>query len=131
MAEFHYLESFSVSSLCSPPCLQYFEWIRTNVFLVTSRSEYLDPWMCSRVPVINALYKVPWNNALDDDCTEQSNVHTCKHTGTQLHPLKVVVGRGALSMPLMWIKGDIHIQIGLPGGPFTIPPSSPIQFWLP
>lgn len=125
MAEFHYLESFSVSSLCSPPCRQYFEWIRTNVFLVTSRSKYLDPWMCSRVPMINALYKVPWNNAVDDDCTEQSTVHTRKYTGTRPHPLKLVVDRGAPSMPLMWIKRDIHIQMGLPRGPFQSSPTVP------
>lgn len=52
-----------------PPCRLHFEWIRTNVFLVTSRSEYLDPQTCSRVPVINALYKVPWKgNAPTDGC---------------------------------------------------------------
>lgn len=95
MAEFHYLESFSASSLGSPPCLQYFEWIRTNVFLVTSRSEYLDPWKRSRVPMINALYKVPWNNAVADDCTEWSVVHTRTYTDTQLHSLEMVVNRGA------------------------------------
>ena len=45
--------------------------------------------------MINALYKVPWNNAVADDCTERSAVHTRKCTDTRLHPLEVVVDRGA------------------------------------
>lgn len=43
----------------------------------------------------------------------------------------MVVDRGALplSVPLMWIMGGIHIQIGLPRGPLTIPPDSAIQYF--
>lgn len=99
MAEFHYLESFSAPSLCSPPCLQYFEWIRTNVFLVTSRSEYLDPWKRSRVPVINALYKVPWKNAVAGWWLHRviscAPAHAQRYADTWLHLLEVVVDRGA------------------------------------
>lgn len=97
MAEFHYLESFSsplplathphsmhthLLSSSSPSS----EWIDgPNVFLVTSRSEYVDPCKRSRVPVINALYKVPWNYAATDGSADTARSLALSLTYTHTH----------------------------------------------
>ncbi len=60
-----------------------------NVFLVTSRSVRLDWWRCSSVPVINALYNAD--------------------SYTRSPQMKV-----PLSLALLWIRKDIHIQIQTP-----------------
>ncbi len=68
----------------SPPSFERIDG--PNVLLVTSRSVCLDWWRCSSVPVINALYDA--------------------HAHTRSPQMKV-----PLSLPLLWIRKDIHIQI--------------------